>query len=70
VETAFLVGGTGRSDESGAPFLSVEAARAAVPMGRHARPEDVVGPIRFLLGSDSAFMTGQVLWVNGGSYMP
>jgi len=70
VETAFLTGGTGRSDESAEPFLSVEAARAGVPLARHARPRDVVGPIRFLLGDDSAFMTGQVLWVNGGAYMP
>jgi len=70
VETAFLTGGTGRSDEAGSPFLSVDAALSAVPMGRHARPEDVVGPILFLLGPASAFMTGQVLWVNGGSYMP
>ncbi|MGI9499281.1 MAG: SDR family oxidoreductase [Geminicoccaceae bacterium] len=40
------------------------------PLGRMAEPGDVVGPIMFLLGPDSGFMTGQTLWVNGGGYMP
>ena len=35
-----------------------------------ATPEDVAGPIRFLLGPDSAYITGQVLWINGGAYLP
>ena len=33
-------------------------------------PDDVVGPMMFLLGNDSRYMTGQVLWVNGGGYLP
>lgn len=70
VDTAFLRGGTGRSDENGESVVSLEAYRAAIPMKRLAYPDDVVGPIRFLLGPDSAYMTGQVLWVNGGGYMP
>jgi NAD(P)-dependent dehydrogenase (short-subunit alcohol dehydrogenase family) len=37
---------------------------------RAATPEDVAGPIMFLLSDASKYMTGQVLWVNGGSYMP
>ena len=41
------------------------AARAA-----SAEPEDVVGPVLFLLGPGSAFMTGQVLHVNGGLWQP
>ena len=40
------------------------------PLGRVAQPDDVAGPIRFLLGPDAGFMTGQILWVNGGGYMP
>jgi NAD(P)-dependent dehydrogenase (short-subunit alcohol dehydrogenase family) len=70
VDTAFLRGGTGRSDESGESVVSLEAYRNAIPLKRLAFPDDVVGPIRFLLGGDSAYMTGQVLWVNGGGYMP
>jgi NAD(P)-dependent dehydrogenase (short-subunit alcohol dehydrogenase family) len=70
VDTAFLRGGTGRSDENGESVVSLESYRNAIPMKRLAYPDDVVGPIRFLLGPDSAYMTGQVLWVNGGGYMP
>ena len=42
----------------------------ALPLQRIAETSDVVGPVMFLLGPDSAYMTGQVLWVNGGGYMP
>ncbi|MFT6640976.1 MAG: NAD(P)-dependent dehydrogenase (short-subunit alcohol dehydrogenase family), partial [Flavobacteriaceae bacterium] len=37
---------------------------------RIATPIDIVEPILFLLGRGSAYMTGQVLWINGGAYMP
>lgn len=70
VDTAFLRGGTGRSAEDEAPRLDVAAYSAVIPLRRIAVPEDVVGPTLFLLGADSAYMTGQVLWVNGGAYMP
>lgn len=70
VQTAFLTGGTGMSEEDRESLVSLEATAGAVPLGRHALPGDISGPIRFLLGSDSTFMTGQVLWVNGGLYMP
>lgn len=70
VETAFLTGGTGRSDERQAPMIKVSDMASAIPMGRVAQPDDIVGPIEFLLGPASGFMTGQILWVNGGAYMP
>ena len=70
VDTAFLRGGTGRSDEDQPLRLDVAAYSNAIPLKRIAVPEDVVGPALFLLGPDSAYMTGQVLWVNGGAYMP
>ena len=70
VDTAFLRGGTGRSDEAGESSLDMDAYVRMTPLERMAVAEDVVGPIMFLLGSDSAFMTGQTLWVNGGGYMP
>jgi 2,3-dihydro-2,3-dihydroxybenzoate dehydrogenase len=45
------------------------AAAAAVGMGRMAEPEEIAEAIVFL-GSDRArFITGQVLPVNGGSFM-
>ncbi len=36
------------------------------PLGRLGTPLDVAGPVRFLLSDDSAFVTGQVLVVDGG----
>jgi NAD(P)-dependent dehydrogenase (short-subunit alcohol dehydrogenase family) len=70
VDTAFLRGGTGRSDEAGQTNVDIPAYSAMMPLKRIAVPSDVVGPVMFLLGPDSAYMTGQVLWVNGGAYMP
>jgi 3-oxoacyl-[acyl-carrier protein] reductase len=70
VDTAFLRGGTGRSDEDREANLHIEHYVNAMPMKRLAVPDDVVGPIMFLLSDASGYMTGQVLWVNGGSYMP
>ena len=34
------------------------------------RPEDIAGVVLFLCGPGSAYMTGQVLWVNGGGLTP
>ncbi len=70
VDTAFLRGGTGRSTETEPLSLDIEKYVQMTPLARMALPRDIVGPIMFLLGSDSDFMTGQTLWVNGGSYMP
>ncbi|GKX34851.1 MAG: hypothetical protein MnENMB40S_24690 [Rhizobiaceae bacterium MnEN-MB40S] len=70
VDTAFSHGGTGISDETAEIEVDLEKYVSVIPLARVAEPEDIVGPIRFLLGSDSAYMTGQVLWVNGGAYMP
>ncbi len=70
VDTAFLRGGTGRSEEDKDAIINMEAYRNALPMKRLALPEDIIGPIAFLLSDASRYMTGQVLWINGGGYMP
>jgi 3-oxoacyl-[acyl-carrier protein] reductase len=36
------------------------------PLGRLGVPEDVVGPVRFLLSDESAFVSGQIIVVDGG----
>ncbi len=69
VDTAFLRGGEGRRSDQPMP-VDLSAVAANTPLGRIATPDDVVGPILFLLSTDAAFMTGQVLWINGGGYMP
>jgi len=70
VDTAFLRGGTGRSDERNSSTLDIAAYSTAIPLRRIAVVDDIVGPIIFLLGPQSKYMTGQTLWVNGGAYMP
>jgi 3-oxoacyl-[acyl-carrier protein] reductase len=42
---------------------------AAVPLGRMGTPEDVAAAVKFLASEDAAYITGQVLAVNGGMYM-
>jgi NAD(P)-dependent dehydrogenase (short-subunit alcohol dehydrogenase family) len=37
-----------------------------IPLGRIADPEDVVGPTLFFCGPGSDFVTGQILYVDGG----
>ena len=69
VDTEFIKGGAGRNQVK--PLdLDLDNIAMATPLKRLATPEDIVGPIMFLLGDASEYMTGQVLWVNGGSYMP
>lgn len=46
-----------------------EAIVAATPLRRIARPEDIAGPVLFLASAWSHFMTGQVLFVDGGLVM-
>jgi NAD(P)-dependent dehydrogenase (short-subunit alcohol dehydrogenase family) len=40
--------------------------RASIPLGRWGMPEDVVGPVLFLASPASDFVTGQILFVDGG----
>jgi 3-oxoacyl-[acyl-carrier protein] reductase len=70
VDTAFLRGGTGHVAPDQAMRLDLERYLPTVPLGRLAEPDDVVGPILFLLSPAAAYITGQTLHINGGSLMP
>jgi len=46
-----------------------ERARAARAVKRDQMPEDLIGSVCFLAGSDAGFITGQTLVVDGGAVM-
>jgi NAD(P)-dependent dehydrogenase (short-subunit alcohol dehydrogenase family) len=41
---------------------------AVTPLGRVGQPEDVARTVRFLASDDSAFITGQTIWVDGALF--
>ena len=45
------------------------ALLAGVPLGRPATPADVAAAIAYLASNEAAYITGQVIRVNGGMYM-
>jgi 3-oxoacyl-[acyl-carrier protein] reductase len=52
--------------------LPEEAKRsmlAQIPLGRVGSPEDVAAAVLFLSSDEAAYITGQVLRVNGGMYV-
>ena len=68
INTPFLTGGTGR--KATAARIDPESYAKLVPLARMGEPEDVVGPILFLLSQAAGYMTGQVLHIDGGAWMP
>ena len=50
--------------------ISDEAiGKMAIPLGRLATPQDVANSVVFLLSSESSYLTGQVIHVDGGQFM-
>jgi 3-oxoacyl-[acyl-carrier protein] reductase len=48
------------------PEEAQQAMLANTPLGRLGDPEDVAGAVRFLCSDEAAFITGEVLLVDGG----
>jgi 3-oxoacyl-[acyl-carrier protein] reductase len=41
-----------------------------IPVGRPGKPEEIAATVAFLLSDDAAYITGQTIHVNGGTYLP
>ena len=54
---------------AGLPEGATEKLQQKIPLGRLGAGADVAGAVRFLLSEDAAYITGQVLSVDGGMYM-
>lgn len=48
---------------------ALEKLRQAIPLGRLGQPEDVAGCVAFLASDDAAYITGEIIAVNGGLRM-
>jgi 3-oxoacyl-[acyl-carrier protein] reductase len=67
---ALAVGPVVTGDPSALPDEMVRAYVEGRSMRRLGTNADIVGPLLFLAGDMSAWITGQVLVVDGGGYMP
>ena len=51
------------------PEAEKKAIIDRIPLGRIGEPEDVAAVVAFLASAEAAYITGQVIHVNGGLYM-
>jgi NAD(P)-dependent dehydrogenase (short-subunit alcohol dehydrogenase family) len=54
---------------SGVPDEILDSVKKTTPVGRLGKPEEVAATVRFLASPLAAFITGEVVNVNGGLYM-
>ena len=57
----FMPGAAGEHDEA-----KERAVRELTPLARRGRPDELVGPVVFLVSEASSYITGEVLMVDGG----
>jgi 2-hydroxycyclohexanecarboxyl-CoA dehydrogenase len=58
-----------RKGETEGNVPSVDVMARMVPLGRAGTPEDIAGACSYLCSDDAAYVTGQIIGVNGGMYI-
>ena len=48
--------------------LDEEALKKTIPLGRFGKPEEVAALVTFLVSPAAAYITGEVISINGGLY--
>ena len=48
--------------------LPQDELKQMIPVGRFGRPEEVAAAVAFLVSEEAAYITGEVISVNGGLY--
>lgn len=51
------------------PAKAAESMKAAIPLGRLGKPEDVAKLVTFLVSDSAGYITGEVIKVDGGMYI-
>ncbi|CUU58129.1 NAD(P)-dependent dehydrogenase, short-chain alcohol dehydrogenase family [Parafrankia irregularis] len=55
--------------QAGGAEQFLAAVSNMVPLGRAGTPADIAGAVSFLVSDDAAYITGQIIGVNGGMYI-
>lgn len=58
-----------RQAEAAGDFPGVDVVGPMVPLGRAGTPDDIAAACAFLCGDEGAYITGQIIGVNGGMYI-
>lgn len=66
IDTRMAITASGAHEHRDARFLETYIARRRIPLARPGTPQDCAGAFVFLLSDLSAYITGQILAVDGG----